>query len=83
MRRNLRELYEKLSKNREKYAAGGDGEDIAAIIQDANRVLSDVRGTQEAMEDAKMFKLLCQTVHKQLWKSHLCLFPLDFPKAIR
>jgi len=64
VRRNLRELYEKLSKNREKYAAGGDGEDIAAIIQDANRVLSDVRGTQEAMEDAKMFKLLCQTVRE-------------------
>ena len=81
MRRNLRELYEKLSKNREKYAAGGDGEDIAAIIQDANRVLSDVRGTQEAMEDAKMFKLLCQTVHEKLWKSHLCFLLLDFPKT--
>ena len=31
MRRSLRELYEKLSKNREKYAAGGDSEDIASI----------------------------------------------------
>ena len=62
MRRSLRELYEKLSKNREKYAAGGDSEDIASIIKEANDVLRDVKGTQEAMEDAKMFKLLCQTV---------------------
>ena len=58
----MRELYEKLSKNREKYAAGGDSEDIASIIKEANDVLRDVKGTQEAMEDAKMFKLLCQTV---------------------
>ena len=71
MRRNLRELYEKLSKNREKYAAGGDGEDIAAIIQDANRVLSDVRGTQEAMEDGKMFRLLCQLVPNTITINHV------------
>ena len=64
VRRSLRELYEKLSKNREKYAAGGDSEDIASIIKEANDVLRDVKGTQEAMEDAKMFKLLCQTVLK-------------------
>jgi len=64
VRRSLRELYEKLSKNREKYAAGGDSEDIASIIKEANDVLRDVKGTQEAMEDAKMFKLLCQTVRE-------------------
>ena len=44
--------------------AGGDSEDIASIIKEANDVLRDVKGTQEAMEDAKMFKLLCQTVLK-------------------
>ena len=83
MRSTLRELHGKLSKMREKYAADGTSEDITDIIREANEALADVRGTQEAMEDAKMFKLLCQTVHEKLWKSRLCLFPLDFPKAIR
>lgn len=64
VRRNLRDLYEKLSQNKEKYAAGGDNEEISNIIKEANEVLGQVRGTQEAMEDAKMFKLLCQTVRE-------------------
>jgi len=64
VRRNLREIYEKLQQNKEKLAAGGDNSEIETIIQEANEVLSQVRGTQEAMEDAKMFKLLCQIVRE-------------------
>ena len=78
MRRSLRELYEKLSKNREKYAAGGDSEDIATIISEANEVLRDVKGTQEAMEDAKMFKLLCQTVLKHTLLRHQFVLELIY-----
>ena len=32
-------------------------QEISEIIKEANEVLSQVRGTQEAMEDAKMFKV--------------------------
>jgi len=64
VRRSLREIYEKLSQKKEKYAAGVDSEEIGEIIKEANDVLGQVRGTQEAMEDAKMFKLLCQTVRE-------------------
>ena len=33
-------------------------QEIGEIIKEANDVLGQVRGTQEAMEDAKMFKVI-------------------------
>ena len=41
-----------------------NGEDFSDILQEANQILKDVKGTQEAMEDAKMFRMLCQKVRE-------------------
>ena len=71
MRSTLRELHGKLSKMREKYAADGTSEDITDIIREANEALTDVRGTQEAMEDGKMFRLLCQLVRNTITINHV------------
>ena len=56
---------------REKYAADGASEDITDIIREANEALTDVRGTQEAMEDGKMFRLLCQLVRNTITINHV------------
>ena len=55
--KKLRDLYGKLK-------SGLDNEDISAIMTEANDVLKEVKGTHEAMEDAKMFRMLCHKVRE-------------------
>jgi len=64
VRKQINAIYERLKIHKEKNVAGGENGDINEIIKEANEVLGKVRGTHEAMEDAKMFKLLCQTVRE-------------------
>jgi len=64
VRRKLRDMYEKLQARREKFTAGEDSEEFASVLKEANEILAQVKGTQEAIEDAKMFKLLCQSVRE-------------------
>jgi len=64
VRKRIRDMYEKLKNNKDKFASGTDNEGISAIMNEANDVLKEVKGTHEAMEDAKMFRLLCQLVRE-------------------
>ena len=57
-------MYEKLQANRDKYTAGTENEEFSKLLKEANDILSQVKGTQEAIEDAKMFRLLCQSVRE-------------------
>ena len=57
-------MYEKLQANRDKYTAGTENEEFSNLLKEANDILSQVKGTQEAIEDAKMFRLLCQSVRE-------------------
>ena len=36
--------------------------ELELILDEAKGVVREVKGTQEAMEDAKMFRMLCQVV---------------------
>merc|ERR1712098_439342 len=64
VRRTLRDMYDKLQANREKYTSETDSEEFSLIMNEANEILKEVKGTQEAHEDAKMFRLLCQLVRE-------------------
>lgn len=64
VRRTLRDMYEKLQANREKYTAGAENEEFSNLLTEAKDILASVKGTQEAIEDAKMFRLLCQSVRE-------------------
>jgi len=64
VRKTLREMYEKLQQNREKFTSETDSEEFNHIMNEANEILKEVKGTQEAHEDAKMFRLLCQLVRE-------------------
>jgi len=64
VRKKLREMHDKLTQHKDKFTAGEDTEEFAALLQEANQILNSVKGTQEAIEDAKMFKLLCQSVRE-------------------
>jgi len=64
VRRTLRDMYEKLQANRDKYTAGTENEEFSSLLKEANDILAQVKGTQEAIEDAKMFRLLCQSVRE-------------------
>ena len=59
VRRTLRDLHDKLLHSKD-----GAAEDFNLILQEATQILKDVKGTQEAMEDAKMFRMLCQKVRE-------------------
>jgi len=61
VRRTLRDLHDKLLLCKDGTI---EGEDFNSILQEANQILKDVKGTQEAMEDAKMFRMLCQKVRE-------------------
>jgi len=64
VRRKLRDMHDKLMQFKDKFTAGENSEEFAEILQEANQILNSVKGTQEAIEDAKMFKLLCQSVRE-------------------
>lgn len=64
VRKKLREMYEKLQEHKDKFTAGEDSDEFAGLLKEANEILASVKGTQEAIEDAKMFKLLCQSVRE-------------------
>ena len=49
-------MYEKLQQNREKFTSETDSEEFNHIMNEANEILKEVKGTQEAHEDAKMFR---------------------------
>ena len=60
-------MYEKLQANRDKYTAGTENEEFSNLLKEANDILSQVKGTQEAIEDAKMFRLLCRGVRAGMY----------------
>jgi len=62
VRQDIRTIYEKLMAGRDKFSAADENREFAAILAEAKNVVSKVKGTQEAIEDAKMFRLLCATV---------------------
>ena len=64
VRTKLREIYDTLLLKRDKITSGTENEDLTKIINEANEILKEVKGTHEAMEDAKMFRLLCQLVRE-------------------
>ena len=47
------------------FLSGVKDDEFHQVIQEAQDVLKDVRGTTEAIEDAKLFKMLCQQVRSQ------------------
>ena len=59
VRRTLRDLHDKLINRKD-----GEGDNFNLILMEAEQILKDVKGTQEAMEDAKMFRMLCQKVRE-------------------
>ena len=61
VRNNLRSLREKIRKFKP-----GDGTDFNVLLAEAKDILPQVRGTEEAMEDSKMFMELCQKVNEIL-----------------
>ena len=81
VRRTLRDLHDKLLQCKDGYVSKSfeieclifllslfyrNGEDFSNILTEANQILKDVKGTQEAMEDAKMFLMLCLKVRDML-----------------
>jgi len=62
VRHNIREIYEKLQAGKDKFNAADPDNAFANILAEAKEVVTKVKGTQEAIEDAKMFRLLCSTV---------------------
>ena len=61
VRNNLQSLREKICKFKP-----GDGTDFNVLLAEAKDILPQVRGTEEAMEDSKMFMELCQKVNEIL-----------------
>ena len=81
VRRTLRDLHDKLLQCKDGYVSKSfeieclifllslfyrNSEDFSNILTEANQILKDVKGTQEAMEDAKMFLMLCLKVRNML-----------------
>jgi len=61
VRRQIREMTERMNEIRK---SGVKDDEFHQVIQEAQDVLKDVRGTTEAIEDAKLFKMLCQQVRE-------------------
>jgi len=64
IRRKLRMLREKLGENKDKIKRGADNEEIKQMLDEAKNIVNNIKGTQEAIEDAKWFKDLCQFVRE-------------------
>ena len=80
VRRQIREMTERMNEIRKRLGlsfvtlkwilythvfSGVKDDEFHQVIQEAQDVLKDVRGTTEAIEDAKLFKMLCQQVRSQ------------------
>ena len=64
IRRKIRILNEKLNENKDKIKRGGDNEELKQLLDEATNIVNNIRGTHEAIEDAKLFKALCQLVRE-------------------
>jgi len=63
VRKKIGGIYDKLVEAKEKINSGESGlSELELILDEAKGVVREVKGTQEAMEDAKMFRMLCQVV---------------------
>ena len=65
MRNKIREIYQRLQERKDQRKSGEvNEEELQGLLEEAKDVVSGVKGTQEAIEDAKMFRALCQLVRE-------------------
>jgi len=62
VRNEIRSIYQKLLDGKDRFTATDETNEFKNILKEAKSVVHKVKGTQEAIEDAKMFRLLCHTV---------------------
>ena len=66
IRRTIGDMYRRLQEFREKMRNGAevDNDELKTLLGDAKDIVSEIKGTQEAIEDAKMFNAFCQIVRE-------------------
>jgi len=66
VRNRIRDIFQRLLEEKDKIKSGnaGESEVLGGLLQEAEEVVAGVRGTHEAIEDAKMFRELCKTVRE-------------------
>ena len=64
VRRDIRDIYDQLLKNRERLRAGEDSELFHQLLGQAQALLVDVKETAEMQEDSKLFRLLTTLVRE-------------------
>ena len=64
VRRDIRDIYDQLLKNRERFRAGEDSELFYQLLGQAQALLVDVKETAEMQEDSKLFRLLTTLVRE-------------------
>jgi len=62
VRNEIRSIYQMLLDGKDRFTATDENHEFKDILSQAKNIVSKVKGTQEAIEDAKMFRLLCHTV---------------------
>ncbi len=62
--RQIRKLNEDLLEKKDKIKSGNDNDEFKKLLKEATEIVREVRGTQEAIEDGKLFRALCQTVRE-------------------
>ena len=66
VRNTIRDIYQRLLAEKDNIKNGnrGNSEVLGGLLNEAKDIVSRVKGTQEAIEDAKMFRELCKTVRE-------------------
>ena len=64
VRRDIRDIYDQLLKNRERFRAGEDSDLFYQLLWQAQALLVDVKETAEMQEDSKLFRLLTTLVRE-------------------
>ena len=64
VRNKIRDILKRLEENKDKIKTGGENDEFRGLLEAAKDIITGVKGTQEAIEDAKMFRALCQTVRE-------------------
>jgi len=62
VRNEIRSIYQMLLDGKDRFTATDESDEFKNILAQAKNIVTKVKGTQEAIEDAKMFRLLCHTV---------------------
>ena len=65
VRNKIRYIFNRVQESRKDGIKSGDGNEVfGALLEEAKEVVAGVKGTHEAIEDAKMFHALCQFVRE-------------------